>query len=579
MKPRKYFVGGDAHARLVGNKISGVDLLTNNAVVTYLEQESPWDGYINLGDLFDFNVISSHNKGNLRAVRGEDIAGQYKVGNAYLAQHYDAAGRPEEFYLIEGNHEYRVERYINANPELEGFVEVAKNLPSFVKWVPFWSKHRILTVGKASFIHGLYHGRNHALQHLQDYGCNIFYGHCVSADTEVLTDSGWKSYDEVKDLQHRVVTLNLKTKTLEYQYPTAHFKYVADKYPTMISFKNQYTDILVTGEHGMVGESGMGYTLGTAEEFSRTSFQLPVAGNHSGLGLGLSDDEIRLIVWICTDGSFENVKFPGYAVRFHLKKERKIARLENLLQRLDVAYNKKVQQGGTTKLYVKLPGYLSFYIEKTNKRLPQVFRYLSKAQSDVFFEEIVHTDGCRSGTAIQYSSSKEDEADLVQEIAVLNGRRASKIAREGSTGLPNFVVSINEIHSSAPVEERHATVVPNNSYVWCLSVPNGTLLFRRNGKVFITQNTHSVESAALRYHGKDRTKVAQSMGLLGSYDQSYMRGRPSKWQQAFGVFYFWPDGNFNYYVVDIFNHKFISPSGNFYDGNKIRPETGLILVP
>lgn len=61
----------------------------------------------------------------------------------------------------------------------------------------------------------------------------------------------------------------------------------------------------------------------------------------------------------------------------------------------------------------------------------------------------------------------------------------------------------------------------------------------------------------------DKVIVGQSIGCLCT-DMPYMKGRPSKWQQGFAVFYFQPDGSFTYYTPRIFNHKFIGPDGILY---------------
>lgn len=189
MKTKKFFVAGDQHVILRDGKIGGVDLLTNNAVVSFLEEEGPWDGYVNLGDTFDMNVISSHNIHNLRATRGEDVDGQYRAGNAYIRQHRIASGA-KDYYLLEGNHEYRVERYLNQHPELEGTLEVSRNLEKGVRWIPFWSEHEILELGKATFIHGRHITKNHAELHLRDYGTNVFYGHTHDMVSSALRHHG-----------------------------------------------------------------------------------------------------------------------------------------------------------------------------------------------------------------------------------------------------------------------------------------------------------------------------------------------------------------------------------------------------
>jgi hypothetical protein len=75
---------------------------------------------------------------------------------------------------------------------------------------------------------------------------------------------------------------------------------------------------------------------------------------------------------------------------------------------------------------------------------------------------------------------------------------------------------------------------------------------------------HDVQEYSMVFKGDDKTIVGQSMGCLCRYDQQYMKGAPSRWQQAIGTFYFRPNGYFNHYVSRIFNHEFIAPNGKLY---------------
>jgi hypothetical protein len=83
---------------------------------------------------------------------------------------------------------------------------------------------------------------------------------------------------------------------------------------------------------------------------------------------------------------------------------------------------------------------------------------------------------------------------------------------------------------------------------------------------------HDVQEYSHVLHGDDSTLVGSSLGCLCDYDQGYNRMTPNRWQQAFGEFHIQPNGFFNHYVVRIFNHKFIAPSGELYDGNKLVKE-------
>jgi hypothetical protein len=55
--------------------------------------------------------------------------------------------------------------------------------------------------------------------------------------------------------------------------------------------------------------------------------------------------------------------------------------------------------------------------------------------------------------------------------------------------------------------------------------------------------------------GADNTIVGQSLGCLCEYELSFMKGRPSNWQQASAIFQLLPDGYFTYDVRRIFKHR------------------------
>lgn len=137
-------------------------------------------GLIHCGDLMDFDCISHHNANKLRLVEARRIKGDYDKANAILDRWQNIIGEGGSYDLIEGNHEERVERYLDVNPQLTGMVEVEHGLnlkARGFRWTRFWSKGDILRVGRARFIHGRYTNKYHAEKHLRMYGENTFYGH------------------------------------------------------------------------------------------------------------------------------------------------------------------------------------------------------------------------------------------------------------------------------------------------------------------------------------------------------------------------------------------------------------------
>ena len=158
------------------------DPVALNAVEQYMAAHR-WDQVIYIGDFLDFDCISSHNKNNLRAVEGKRILLDYEMGNDILDRHEELVYKRNKnalFTLIEGNHEHRMERYLDANPQMSGMIEVEVGLrlkERGVKWVRNWSEGEIYRVGKASFVHGQYTNSYHAKKMVDSYGCSIFYGH------------------------------------------------------------------------------------------------------------------------------------------------------------------------------------------------------------------------------------------------------------------------------------------------------------------------------------------------------------------------------------------------------------------
>ena len=156
--------------------IDGLDLKTWESVKAYARTVR-WDEVVLMGDFLDFNAISSHNKENLRSIEKQRIAKDYKVGNIILDEIQKIC---KKVTLIEGNHEYRMERLINLYPALEGITEVEKGLrleERGINFIKSWSKGDIYKVGKAIFIHGLYTNDAHARKTVPRYGTNGFYGH------------------------------------------------------------------------------------------------------------------------------------------------------------------------------------------------------------------------------------------------------------------------------------------------------------------------------------------------------------------------------------------------------------------
>lgn len=152
-------------------------------VVEKYMKDNWWDEVIWIGDFMDFDYLSSFNEESPRKLEGKRMKNDYAYAGLIMDRQIEAGSKVNKnckFTLLEGNHEYRVEKAIDKAPMLEGWVEVPTGLrlaERGVKWVKSWSKGKVYKVGKANFVHGQYTNKYHASKMVDNYGDNIFYGH------------------------------------------------------------------------------------------------------------------------------------------------------------------------------------------------------------------------------------------------------------------------------------------------------------------------------------------------------------------------------------------------------------------
>ena len=318
-------------------------------------------------------------------------------------------------------------------------------------------------------------------------GSWMLHGHCVDLETEILTNVGWKFRDELKS-DEIIATVNPVTGITEYQSISEIID--LDWSGSVYNIASKSFDGRFTPDHTMLTLSNkLSFEETRASDFSnRTNRKVPQAAPSSFPDYSLSDDMLRLYIWAVTDGSREN----STLLRFHLRKERKLFRLRELLGRLGIPFSDNLQSSGTTKINLTLPEELrSFSI----KPLDEFVKNLSQRQAEILVEEYCHTDGNWNprGWAFQISTSKYSEANLLQEVLVTHGYRCNLTVRHDMVYGDRYILSGNRRRfattSKSPNLVSVDTVVSER--FWCVKVPNQTFFIRRNGKVHITGNCHS----------------------------------------------------------------------------------------
>lgn len=142
-----------------------------------------WDGYLHLGDLLDFDSISSFNFGKPGLTEGKRIQTDYDITNKILDRHQaiiKSKNPKARFILLEGNHEDRLERFFATAPQFIGSglsLEIALKLKQRgFEYVRSWQGEDF-SIGKAHFVHGNYTNQYHPAKMATKYGDSVFYGH------------------------------------------------------------------------------------------------------------------------------------------------------------------------------------------------------------------------------------------------------------------------------------------------------------------------------------------------------------------------------------------------------------------
>ena len=144
----------------------------------YLGQDS-LDYLILGGDLIDFSYLSKYSIGNLRSIEGKRIVKDYDYANKYLDKFDKLARKIKKIFLV-GNHDDRIRKYIDANPNLEGLLELPESLrlkERDYQVVYSYPEGEVFKIANLTFTHGNYTNQFHAKKHLENYDTSIVYFH------------------------------------------------------------------------------------------------------------------------------------------------------------------------------------------------------------------------------------------------------------------------------------------------------------------------------------------------------------------------------------------------------------------
>lgn len=319
---------------------------------------------------------------------------------------------------------------------------------------------------------------------------------CFSGDTEILTENGFvefKMYDGITP----VAQYNIETQEISYVDPL-DFRMIPNQ--KVCVFENENTSLKLTPNHECIiqVQNGKKYMKKVPFEELAGHGQSKYAWVNAGYYKYekcwfIKDDMTRLIACFVADGSYSASKTQ---IKFGFTKKRKIERFRNLVDRLGVDYDEKVQG----KLKVTYFTISDFDYVCNMKRYCTADKTLLKPTMTelnplVYLEEASHWDGHVNHTnLITVSSTNRSTLDSMQIMAVQSGVRARlyKVKDERDNVSDTWTLSYNlnkkplSRFESKDIDLR--THHNTNHNVYCVTVPEHNIVIRHNGKVSIQGN-------------------------------------------------------------------------------------------
>lgn len=328
--------------------------------------------------------------------------------------------------------------------------------------------------------------------------------YCFGPGTEVLTKRGFIEFSELKVGEDLVAQWDSGKITYEIpnDYQAIHYE------GNLVNIVGERsTDLLVTPNHQCLLERSKQTIFIRADEYPCGSGYKQI---HGGLYLGKFKIEESALHFIAALQADATVK--SSSIAWGLKKKRKITRLHNILNSLDIPYwvTKPKSKPGFEVTYVKLeniPDWCNNLIELSTKTFSRSILEAAPHLRLSFLRELAWWDGRRqmiNGVEKNWSYFNTNQAntDLIQEMATITGLRAGSNTSTLKSG--KLFTSVNmRTNYLTWTQTYKVSNVKYNGPVYCVTMPKGTVIVRRNGRVMVTGNSQQEPRILAHFDGGD----------------------------------------------------------------------------
>lgn len=325
-------------------------------------------------------------------------------------------------------------------------------------------------------------------------------GWCFPTDTEILTTSGWRNYNNFNILTDMVACYS----DGKIEYNDAE-DVIFNKGEEVLEVKAEVNNPCFTKEHLVYySNNGKNYSnrkWGDVLDNVKTNLVFKTAGIFdsvfNGEEINIGEEYARLVAHIVSDGYFFRKNGDICGIGHDVKKVRKAFRFRELLNLCGIKYSTSYRKDrGYTRTRIPMEEYKNKLskIFSDEKSLKQWMCFLPINERKALLEEYSRADGSTlTDTSFAVRSSVKNNIDILQQIATTVGWR-SKITQKkcGKSNSTLYSMTVLKNTDEGTVDMRSNKVSTSKQDVWDVYVGGKNIIVRRNGTVSVTHNCGSV---------------------------------------------------------------------------------------
>jgi GTP cyclohydrolase I len=350
---------------------------------------------------------------------------------------------------------------------------------------------------------------------------------CYSDDTEVLTDLGWKNIATITK-KDKIATLNQESRDINYHYPKNLFNYPSPG--ELYQFKNNQINLQVTGNHNMLFITSQDklywkqaqepqtfntfYTGSNWQGKDKKTITLPDNRWHKKSTLSFETEDFMKILgfWLAEGYSYWKFRKQRIVGFCNLNKF-KLDEIKQILLKYNIPSGYVYQEKrlvGIKLINKPLFDYLNPLGHSPKRYIPKEIKELKSKYLQILLNYYLSGDGSfNSKGCISFYTASKKLAEDIQEISLKCDKGCSfhkKVRKYGF--IPGSISYAGYIHknNTLSLDKHNITKVPYTRKVYCLEVPNHTLLVKRGDTTPIWCGNSRLPRGLMKYRKTSFTR-------------------------------------------------------------------------